>query len=318
MQAVAILGGLGSQMFKYAFYLQIKSKDEAYIDVLPYQLTSMWNGYELNRIFGIDSPELAGNISQEKVKRYISQGESYKEAGVAMLQELSPKKPVISIFRGYLYPQKRHKILYFYSLVYNKIKRFIYHNNDTQDIIPFICKTKWFSFYFDEINHVSDKYIGKGSKREELKKVFQFPDFKDNKNTEIAERMQTSESVALHVRRSDHMYDNAELFKSQYFAKAVNYIKKVVKSPVFYIFSDEPEWCRNHLDELGFLKEDKIEIIDWNKAEQSYRDMQLMTYCKHNILAISSFSWWGYYLSNRRDKVVCAPKGYWLEVPVHF
>ena len=130
--------------------------------------------------------------------------------------------------------------------------------------------------------------------------------------------MEQSESVAAHVRRSDHMYDNIRLFEEQYFVKAVNYIKEQTQNPVFYIFSDEPQWCRENMQTLGLTASDNVEIIDWNIGEESYRDMQLMTYCKHNILAISSFSWWGYYLSRQSDKVVCAPEGYWMEVPVHF
>ena len=152
-----------------------------------------------------------------------------------------------------------------------------------------------------------------------MKETFRVPDFVKEQNREIAGRMMEGNSVALHVRRGDHMYDNGDLFQSGYFAKAVNFIKNYTKEKqIFYIFSGEMEWCREHLRELGLDDSDEVVYVDWNCGEESFRDMQLMTYCQHNILPISSFSWWGYYLSNAKNKIVCAPKGYWLEVEHHF
>lgn len=169
---------------------------------------------------------------------------------------------------------------------------------------------------YDEFNHTSDKYIRLNSYN--LKEVFRFPEFDEQANISVKARMLETESVALHIRRSDHMYDNAELFERGYFRKAVQYMREHIYSPVFYIFSEEIDWCQKNLENLGINeKEDAVYIIDWNKGNKSFRDMQLMTFCRHNILAISSFSWWGYYLSRFEDKVVCAPKGYWFEVPVH-
>lgn len=60
---------------------------------------------------------------------------------------------------------------------------------------------------------------------------------------------------------------------------------------------------------MGLNEQDEIYFVDWNTQLESYRDMQLMTYCKHNIIAISSFSWMGYYLSkHKKDKIVCAAR----------
>ena len=318
MKAVAILGGLGSQMFKYAFYLQLSSKETCYIDTMPFKMDHMWNGYELDRIFGIEAPDLADYMEQKELDEYLQKGLNYKNAGVRVMEKLQPGKKIVSVFRGYLYPQRKTPILYFLSLVYNKIKRGVYRHNDVKDVLPVICKTDIFSFYYDEINHTSDRYIGGAEGRAALREIFKFPLFTDAQNQKIAKDMENCNSVAIHVRRSDHMYDNGNLFESGYFPKAIQYIKDTTTEPVFYIFSDEPQWCRENLNELGFVQDDDVRFVDWNRKEESFRDMQLMTHCKDNVLVISSFSWWGYYLSGREDKVVCAPKGCWFEVPVHF
>lgn len=317
MKVVSMLGGLGSQMFKYAFYLQLKSSDDCYIDTTPYRLQEMWNGYELERIFGIQEKDISEQITDEEIDRYKSQNINYKRVAEITMEKMKTRKPVVSIFRGYWYPQTKNHGLLLVSLIYNKLKRFVNRNNSEKDTYPILYKARCFSIFYDEFNHTSDIYFGGGKNKERIKSAFTFPKFSDKKNIQSAKEMEEQESVAIHVRRSDHMYDNYRLFEEKYFKKAVAHIKDNVESPVFYVFSDEPDWCRENLDVLG-LVDCEVKFVDWNVGAQSFRDMQLMTYCRHNILAISSFSWWGYYLSNRKEKIVCAPKNYWLEVPIHF
>lgn len=317
MKVISMLGGLGSQMFKYAFMLELKSLDDCYIDTIPYRLMEMWNGYELERIFGIHERDISEYIEDKEIKQFKKKNINYKTAAKINMERMNKGKPILFIFRGYLYPQTTRKMLLWSTLTYNKFKRIIRRNNIEQDRYPFLYKTCLFSIYYDEFNHTSDMYIGRGKHKEYFKEIFTFPEFNNSKNAKCAEAMKRKESVALHIRRSDHMYDNQKLFDENYFKKSVSYIRERSCDPVFYIFSDETDWCRNNLEQLGLTREEVV-FVDWNKGEDSFRDMQLMTYCKHNILAISSFSWWGYYLSIRKNKIVCAPNGYWLEVPTHF
>lgn len=318
MKVVAILGGLGSQMFKYAFYRTIKGNDECYIDTTSYRLQEMWNGYELERIFGIIEPDITQFITEADLEKMRDNGINYKKVAELLITKINPEKPIISIFRGYCYLQERHRILNFIALFYNKIKRSLNHKDGFKDKYPVFYKTKLFSVYYDEFNHVSDRYLGKGRIKEEIRDYFHFPSFNDEKNKKIADIMERTESVAIHIRRSDHMYDNIQLFDNEYFKKAVCFIKEHTSNPLFFLFSDEPNWCRHNLKLLGLGMGDTVEIVDWNIGTESFRDMQLMTYCQHNILAISSFGWWGYYLSKRTGKLICAPKGYWTEVPIHY
>ncbi len=317
MKVVAILGGLGSQMFKYAFFWQLKDEDKCYIDTTPFRLQKMWNGYELGRIFGIIEDDITKFLTEDDLRNWREEGINYKKVSERIMPGVDKNKLVISIFRGYCYPQEKYKILSFMALAYNKLKRYLCREK-IKDEYPFFYKTNLFSIYYDEFNHTSDKYLGNGKKKVELRNIFCFPPFTDDRNLRAMDFMEKTESVAVHVRRSDHMYDNIKLFENGYFEKTVHYIKEHTDKPVFFLFSDEPDWCRQNKKLLGLEVGDKVEIVDWNVGDESFRDMQLMTYCQHNILSISSFGWWGYYLSSRKEKMVCAPEGYWLEVAIHF
>lgn len=140
--------------------------------------------------------------------------------------------------------------------------------------------------------------------RESVLDVFHFPDFCDARNSAIEEEMRNSNSVALHVRRGDYIEKHAARFGNicdkDYFMRAVSYIKEQISNPVFYIFSNDFTWAKNTFTGLEYR------FIDWNNA--ALDDIHLMTMCKHNIIANSSFSWWGAWLNNNADKMVISPQ----------
>ena len=75
-----------------------------------------------------------------------------------------------------------------------------------------------------------------------------------------------------------------------------------IKNPKFFVFSNDHDFCRKLFD--GRIK---YEIVDGNIEKDSFRDMQLMSNCKHNIIANSTFSFWGAYLNKNPEKIVIAP-----------
>lgn len=111
----------------------------------------------------------------------------------------------------------------------------------------------------------------------------------------IAEEMSRCNSVAIHVRRTDYAVYNWILDRS-YYVRAFKRIKKRVPEPVYYIFSDDPEWCKVHLP-CG-------QIIHMKELE----DFWLISQCKHQIIANSTYSFWAAYLNKNPDKVVIYPK----------
>ena len=123
------------------------------------------------------------------------------------------------------------------------------------------------------------------------------------------EQIKKTNSVSLHVRRRDYLtLENIGVLDVDYYMKAVEYIRKNLEEPTFYIFSDDLDWCKKS---LGFL--DGCIYVDRTQTEID--DLKLMSFCQHNIIANSSFSWWGAWLNQNLKKTVIAPKGWLLNDP---
>ena len=135
-----------------------------------------------------------------------------------------------------------------------------------------------------------------------------------NINQEFAKEISSCDSVSLHIRRGDYV-SNPETNKFhgscplEYYQKAVVKIANCVKNPHFFIFSDDPDWAKKHLN-----LEYPIKFITHNGEGKNYEDLRLMSLCKHNIIANSSFSWWGAWLNENPDKIVIAPEK-WFNDP---
>lgn len=127
-------------------------------------------------------------------------------------------------------------------------------------------------------------------------------------NLALDKRISETNSVSLHVRRGDYV-SNPQAFAThgvcsiEYYENAIKYVSERIPSPNFYVFSDDMEWVRSHLE----IRHPSC-YVENNNGSDSYIDMQLMSRCKHNILANSSFSWWGAWLNANADKLVTAPR----------
>lgn len=141
-----------------------------------------------------------------------------------------------------------------------------------------------------------------------IRRDFSFTTELSDRNKGIGEQMRTEQSVSVHIRRGDYINDqrassNFVTCDKVYYDKAIAMMRKKVQNPVFYIFSEDLEWVKDNLS----FGENIVHYIDWNRGDDSYIDMQLMSLCQHNIIANSSFSWWGAWLNSNPDKVVLAP-----------
>lgn len=324
MKIVAMVGGLGAQMMQYMFFLSLQvqlESEEILIDTSCFDYFEVWNGYELEKVFGIRQKDIWQDIRKEGAEG----SGNYRDAVMHYCYSRIDKKSYF-YYKGMMHHwTKLNDILYTSGMLTGHIfqivkkanwywKHMLKKKEQQGDEYPDDYLSQNGITYYDDFCHISDKYLYKD--KEILRNIFKFP-LLDERNKAIADRMCARDSVAVHVRRSDHMYDNKSLFSRGYFRETVQYMRSNLEKPCFYIFSEDMEWCRNHLCELGIETTDECVMVDWNKGSASYRDMQLMTYCRNNILVMSSFSWCGYYLSVHKEKTVIAPNGWWLEVPIH-
>jgi hypothetical protein len=135
--------------------------------------------------------------------------------------------------------------------------------------------------------------------------------FETTKFSTFASEIQNCESVAIHIRRGDyvnHPTVNAQfgVINMEYYSNAIVEIAKRLKTPIFYIFSDDIDWCKNNLP--------TTDAHHFVSGFADYEELMLMSSCQHQIIANSSFSWWGAWLNINPNKIVIAPKQ-WFASP---
>lgn len=126
----------------------------------------------------------------------------------------------------------------------------------------------------------------------------------DKKNNALQSEMAGVNSIAVHIRRGDYTWTGNSFFGvmgRDYYDAAIARIKEAVPEPKFYFFSDDPEWCRQN------FQVPDAEFISHNSGDSSFKDLLLMSACRHNIIANSTFSWWGAWLNRYPEKKVIAP-----------
>jgi len=135
----------------------------------------------------------------------------------------------------------------------------------------------------------------------------QFKEKLSDKSLFISEKMQSEESVAIHIRRGDFKNEEIPFLPLSYYKNAIEYIYKNVKNPYFYVFSDDIMWAKDN------LKIDTPHVfVNWNKKD--FEDLHLMTFAKHHIIANSSFSWWGAFLKKNQNGITIVPStGFYSE-----
>lgn len=259
MKNVIVTGGLGNQMFQYAYLLSLRSNGiNAIMDISYYDFFKMHNGYELEKVFGIKE----NYINAQGVHMY-------------WLRTLNKIRP---------------SILYTFD-------------NSSYDASA-ITSPKQFIF-----GYWQDERYFKGIE-ELVRTVFTFKDI-DEVNMEYSLEMQESHSVSMHIRRGDYAQFGMHIVGEDYYKKSIEKINSLVEHPFYYIFSDDMNVAEQIAKSMGIT----YKLMSHNRGCNSYKDMFLMSQCKHNIIANSSFSWWGAWLNNNYSKIVIAPQKWDAKYP---
>lgn len=274
MRIQYINGGLANQAFQYIFarFAELYYPDggKVYLDDSFFFYNHIHNGYELDKVFGIKANLLSNYFSEdvweaivEERKKGIYLVDVFKKLGIDYqgIYECSDIKEPIVI--------KNERIL---------VK--------TETFIPDIVKTK------ENISY-HGYWIMKDwlqSYQKEFMEEFRFPLITDDKNKQYAMDINNSMSTAFHIRRGDYQTLNIALQES-YYKETTQQVLEKFPDAVFFIFSDDINWCRKHEKELGFDKAVRTVYVEGNTDGNNYRDLQLMTLCKGIILSNSAFSY---------------------------
>lgn len=143
--------------------------------------------------------------------------------------------------------------------------------------------------------------------RELLLDEFRFAEVDIPAVTELKAKIESVNSVSLHVRAGDYLLpENQSIFggicTEEYYRRAIEYISARVENPVFFVFSNDAQWCREHLPLEGAIYVDAAQ-----RGAPDFAEMMLMSRCRHNIIANSSFSFFGAWLNENPEKIVVAP-----------
>jgi len=147
----------------------------------------------------------------------------------------------------------------------------------------------------------------------EIRSLLEFKNTIVNPFHEIAKKLKFENSISVHVRRGDYHTNISKevlgLLPFEYYQNAINLMKSKVNPDKFYFFSDDIDWVKENFNIPG------SEYISGGVTRNHIEDLYLMTQCRHNIIANSSFSWWGAWLNNNPDKIVIAPDKWFNKGP---
>lgn len=262
MIIVNLYGGMGNQMFQYAYgrSLSLLNNSKLYLNVSKLNSFSK-RKYELH-VFNINGILLPNSISRiiNFISYKVPQKYVIREKKLTRSNKFEDRKSSLAIIDGYWQSEK----------------------------------------YFADV-------------ATEIKKEFTFKSKPDKKNKKMLDMISGSNSVSVHVRRGDYVNDAKTksvhgVDLSSYYLNAVKHIKKNVSDPVYFVFSDDINWCKNNLNLDG-----EAHYVDHNRGNKSYEDLRLMSNCKHNIIANSSFSWWGAWLNSCKNRIVVAPSRWFVD-----
>jgi len=269
MIVIKLIGGLGNQMFQYACAKAIALEHQFELGID----NSAFKEYKVHKYL-LNKFNISGNIINEK--------------NIKIVNNIS---------------EIRKKILNFINKQNNRkyYSRFVEKKFDFDKNISKITDNTFMEGYFQ-----SEKYFKKYA--ENIKKDFSL-NYISNKTLEIAGLIiNTSCSVSLHIRRGDYVSNpDASNFHGlaslDYYYRSIEYIVLRNSNLVVFVFSDDLEWVKKNL-KLKY----KVKYVSHNDDENAQEDLYLMSLCKHNIIANSTFSWWGAWLNSNKEKIVIAPK----------
>ena len=158
----------------------------------------------------------------------------------------------------------------------------------------------------------SEKYFSEI--REILLQEFQVKSEPSKENAQMMDEISSCNTIGVHIRKGDYdapQWSYLNVCDEGYYHRALKYINEHVSNPVFYIFSNthsDIEWIKR-----SYYFDQPVKYVDLNNS--GVEDLRLMYSCKHFAISNSTLSWWGSYLSKNPNKIVCAPSKWFARTP---
>ena len=273
-----VFGGLGNQMFQYAAgsALATRLRQPLEIDIRSIRLEGVsHNGYEIAHVFYTEPT----HATDQSVSRLLGWRSS------RTVQRVLRRSGATALFGRYV-PEPH------------------FHPWSGFDALDSGC-------YLDGYWQ-SQRYFA--ATTHQLHADFAFRQPLRGSNAILAERIAAATmAVSVHVRRGDYVSSSRAaahhgMPELDYYRMALERLtSSLALAPTCFVFSDDIAWARTNLS----LPNDTV-FVDHNRGSDSHFDMHLMSRCRHHIIANSSFSWWAAWLNRRADKIVIAPKRWFL------
>jgi hypothetical protein len=157
----------------------------------------------------------------------------------------------------------------------------------------------------------SEKYFT--SYKKEIKNIFQFTSETIKAFQEVSFRLKQQNSVSIHIRRGDYLakvsLEVLGLIPLEHYQNAIELINSKIPGSSFYFFSDDIQWVKEN------FQIPNATFVSGDISKDHVEDLYLMSQCRHNIIANSSFSWWSAWLNDNPEKIVIAPKKWFNKGP---
>lgn len=279
MIIVKLQGGLGNQLFQYAF-----GKAMAYKHGVPLVLDASL--YSLKN-FGSDTPR------EYKLDNFNIEAEVRHEPADFLGKILS---------RPYL----KKVLSYFEKVGLKPWGHFVKEHGMEFKEQPYYPPTTYYLGFFQ-----SEKYFK--AYTQDIRKQFTLAKPVSNEFSRLESKIKEGESVSIHIRRGDFLTHPGSLkhvgfADLSYFERAINYVEKEKPNCRFFVFSDDIQWAKKNIktkSPITFISHPNLTDCE---------ELILLSMCKHDIISNSTFSWWGAWLNQNPDKIVIRPKR-WFNNP---
>lgn len=271
MKIVKLKGGLGNQMFQYAFAknLSLKTKEEIKLDTTTFYFSENRNK-NFPKIFNF-------NISFPAANKFeINKMCTFKKFGNPISYE--------------------YKTKIFFETIFNK--KYFFKRDRNYIPVDLLTHYDYFDGYWQSYEYVDNVF-------ELLKNEFIPKDDLSFETKKTIQEVSNSDSVFVGVRHGDYAMENKKygIFGQSYYNEAMRYIESYVSNPIYYIFTNDFEWTKNNLD----FGNRKIIMRSKELITSDFEELFIMSECKHSIIANSTFHWWGARLNYYDGKIVISP-----------